>query len=445
MRALLCVWRQSEVTRFERGDGRPILGDNQRNMGTRTSILPLLTCLAILPVQSTAPVAARADEAPPAFKAAGLLTPEQLGGPHHTVAAEVRTEGYYHEFSITSDYGVFEAAGRSMLSVRLQEIKALSTLEDVSKTEVFLKSAGTSVVNVGKGVANAVTDPAATAKGVGSGVKRFGVNLGRRSKRIVEGAVTEDPAGEDAKESENAASSATKSLLGVSRAARRWAQKLGVDPYTTNPVMKAALDSIGEIDAAGSIATKVIVPIPGVVGMTATVGDLVWGKDPEELRKINEQRLKEIGVPAESAQRFFRNRWNSLSFQTRIIAALYAVKVPGIADYIESAIGSKSEREALFFVESAELLQQRHARAPFTAVLTDSRALVAVGADKRAILLLPVDWVRWTTAAETTLDEIGGRARTELHATTLGVALTGKASPTAAKELAARKWTLVGL
>ena len=43
------------------------------------------------------------------------------------------------------------------------------------------------------------------------------------------------------------------------------------------------------------IATKVALPIPKVVGMTATVGGLVWGKDPEELRKINEQRAQGTG------------------------------------------------------------------------------------------------------------------------------------------------------
>ena len=45
-------------------------------------------------------------------------------------------------------------------------------------------------------------------------------------------------------------------------AARRWAQKLGVDPYTNKPVLHDALVSIGKIDAAGSLAVKVAVPIP---------------------------------------------------------------------------------------------------------------------------------------------------------------------------------------
>jgi hypothetical protein len=410
-------------------------------MNTTASALICVVCVAGLTAGALRPTAAPADEPPPRFTAAQLLSPAQLKGPHHAVAGAVETEGCFHEFHIPSDFGAFDAAGRTMLAVRLHEIEALAQLEDVSKTEVFLKAAGTSVLNVGKGVATAVTKPTETAKGVGSGVKRLGVNLGRMTKRTVDSATGDDPA-EASKQGDNAAVSAGKSLAGISRASRRWAQKLGVDPYTTNAVLKKALDDIGEIDAAGSIATKVVLPIPGVVGMTATVSGLVWGKDPEELRKINEQRLKELGVAGDTAKRLFVNSAMTLSYETRLIAALHALKLPGSADRVAAAAASRHEREALFHVESAELVQQRHAKTPFTALLTDSLATVAVTADRRAVLLLPLDWVRWTSAADSTVREIASRARQELKATSLLIVLTGKTSSRAAKELAAQGWNV---
>ena len=411
-------------------------------MKSTTPVLICVVCLAGLTAGGLRSVAAQADEPPPTFTAAQLLAPAQVKGPHHAVASAVETEGFFHEFHIQSDFGAFDAAGRTLLAVRLHEIEALAQLEDVSKTEVFLKAAGTSVLNVGKGVATAVTKPTETAKGIGSGVKRFGVNLGRMTKRTVDSATGEDPA-EASKQGDNAAVSAGKSVLGVSRASRRWAQKLGVDPYTTNPVLKQALGDIGEIDAAGSIATKVVLPIPGVVGMTATVSGLVWGKDPEELRKLNEQRLKELGVPDATATQLFLNSAMTLSYETRIIAALYAVKLPGAADRVAAAADSRDAREALFHVESAELLQAQHAKTPFAALLTDSLATVAVTAGGKGVALLPLDWVRWTAAAESTLREIDGRVRKELKATSFGIMLTGKTSATAARELAARRWPVV--
>jgi hypothetical protein len=409
-------------------------------MKTYTSVLAAGLCLAALSAGALSPLAARSDEPPPSFTAAQLITPSQLKGPHHTVADAVTTDGYYHAFTIRSDFGEFDAEGLTLLAVRLQEVDALARLDEVSKTEVFLKAAGTSVVNVGKGVANAVTKPTETAKGIGSGVKRFGVNLGRMTKRTVDSATSDDPA-EASKPEGNAAASAASSVLGVNRAARRWAQKVGVDPYTTNAVLRKALNDFGEVDAAGSIATKVVLPVPGLVGMTATVSDLVWSKDPEELRKLNEQRLKELGVPDATAKKLFLNSAMTLSYETRLIAALHALKLRGSADRIAAA-DARHEREALFHVESAELLQRQHAKAAFSALLTDSRATVAVTGDHNAFLLLPLDWVRWTSAADATLREIASRARQELKATDLVIVLSGKASARAARELAARGWTV---
>ena len=77
-------------------------------------------------------------------------------------------------------------------------------------------------------------------------------------------------------------------MLGVNSAVRKWAAKVGVDPYTTNPTLKAALEGIAKVDAAGGLATKFVVPIPPLVGQAATVGNLVWTTDPESLRKMNE-------------------------------------------------------------------------------------------------------------------------------------------------------------
>ena len=40
----------------------------------------------------------------------------------------------------------------------------------------------------------------------------------------------------------------------------------------SRPVLHKALADIAKVDAAGSIATKVVVPIPAVVGLTSSIG-----------------------------------------------------------------------------------------------------------------------------------------------------------------------------
>ena len=376
-----------------------------------------------------------ADEPAPHFKASALVSKSILKGPHYTIDEAVVTEGYYHQFAIASDYGPFTALGRTVLTTRLNEIRAIAALNDVSKSEVFLKSAGGAVVDLGKGVANVVTKPTETAKGIGGGIKRFGVNLGRASKRAMTtegGASTGDSAPEGA----------ANTLLGVSSAMRKWAQKVGADPYTTNITLRNALKGIADVDVAGSIVTKVVVPVPMVVGTAADVGDLVWSKDPEELRKLNESRAKTLGASESVAGKYFKNGWFTLTMQTRLISALHAVNRPGCADYLQTATHADDEREALFYVESAELLQQQHAKTPVTRVLDDSQALVALAGSK-AVLLAPLDYVRSTDSAREVLTEVAGRARGELKATALELRVTGKVSADAAKAAKGAGWTVV--
>jgi hypothetical protein len=407
----------------------------------------------LLSLGAAALVVAAAYEAPRSFKASELLKPSQVKGPHHSVAPTVKTEGYLQVFDITSDYGPLEAEGKAMLLMRLHEVAALAELDQVSKSEVFLKAAGTSVLNVGKGFASAVKDPAATAKGVGGGIKRFGTNLGRKAKRTTDKAVDsvasddDNQAGGPEKSTTDKAAEAgtgmAYSVLGVNSGARKWAQKLGVDPYTTNPILKKALTDIGQIDAAGGIAAKVVVPIPMVVSGTASVGGLVWAKDPEELLKSNEQAFKELGVGGDVIKQLYLSKGFSLALHTRFATNLSAVHVPGCADYVATAAESDTEREALFFVESAEMMARFHKTAPVAALLPDSRALVAKTKDGRGVVMLPVDWVRWTEAYEKALGEVEKRAKAELGAAKLELRMTGAMSAVAKQEMVTRGWLVV--
>ena len=127
----------------------------------------------------------------------------------------------------------------------------------------------------------------------------------------------------------------------------------------------------------------------------------------------------------------------SRTYETRLIAALHAVKVKGCADYVDTATESETESEAMFFAESAEMLQRLHATTPVVAVLPDSRALVAKTKDGRAMVLVAIDWVRWTAAAQNSALEFRQRAKDELVATRLELQLTGRVSDRARRELEA--------
>lgn len=403
--------------------------------------------VTVLLLMATLASAAGSDyDAPATFQASKILPANVVKGPHHTVSEDVKGDGFYLLFHIESDFGAIDAEGRTVLQTRIREVDALRQLSEVSKGEVFAKAAGGAVLNVGKGVASVVKDPEGTVKGIGAGVKRFGGNLGRKTKRGADSVTKDDkkPEGADKSTDEKAAAasvSAADSVLGVNGAARKWAQKVNVDPYTTNPVLHKALVDLGRIDAAGSIATKVIVPIPMVVSTTASVGGLVWSADPEAIRKTNEKQLAELGVPKDVAARYFVNANYTVTGHVRFIAALYAVKAKGIVDYIDGAAEADDEREALFFVESAEMLAGLHKTAPVAAILEDSRAMIAKTAGS-AVALLPFDLLRWTEALQKSAIEIGSRAKKELGATALEVQLLGTATPAAKQGLTGAGWRI---
>jgi len=124
-------------------------------------------------------------------------------------------------------------------------------------------------------------------------------------------------------------------------------------------------------------------------------------------------------------------------------AALTAVKAKGSADYVAAAAEADTEREALFFTESAEMLQRFNAVSPVAELLPDSRALIAKTKDGRAVALVPVDWVQWTEPFARAVTEAGARAKKELAAGGLELHLTGKASDLAKKEATALGWKVV--
>jgi hypothetical protein len=402
---------------------------------------------AIMVMAAAGTLAAAAEFEPaPTFTASKVLPPALVKGPHYSIAEPVTTEGYYQEFKVVSEFGEIDAEGRTVLTTRIKEVDALARLSEVSKSAEFAKAAGGAVLSVGKGVANVVADPGGTAKGIGAGVKRFGTNLGRKAKRTADSATKDDkkegdPSKSDTEKAASGAGHAAESVVGVNGAARQWAKKLGVDPYTTNPVLHKALVDMGRIDAAGSIAVKIAVPIPKVVTATANVGDLVWSADPEEVRKHNEKMVADLATPKEAASAFFVNGNYTLTSQTRFTTALGAVKAKGCADYVDAASEATQEREALFFVESAELLAGLHKASPVTAILEDSRAMVARTGD-RAVALLPLDYVRWTEASQKAATEMAQRAQKELGAKVLEMRVTGKVSDGARKGLTAAGWQI---
>jgi hypothetical protein len=117
------------------------------------------------------------------------------------------------------------------------------------------------------------------------------------------------------------------------------------------------------------------------------------------------------------------------------------VNVKGCADYVDTAADADDEREALFFVESAEWLVGLNKTEPVSSILTDSRTIVAK-TGTRAVALLPVDWVRWKEELQKVTSELAARAKRELGTTALEMRVTGTVTAAAKAGLGAEGWSV---
>src|SRR5215471_9347797 len=99
------------------------------------------------------------------MKASDFLDAGLLKGPHHQVGDAVGTDGAFNSYAIASHFGEFTAPSTSIAVVRIHEIGALVSLQDVNKALVAAGAAGDALVGMGGGALHVVKHPVDTAKG----------------------------------------------------------------------------------------------------------------------------------------------------------------------------------------------------------------------------------------------------------------------------------------
>src|SRR6185369_6753436 len=258
-----------------------------------------LPCLAQTPEPFEVRRAEPVFEELPELNASEILKPELLKGPHYVVRDPVPTNVGMNQFTIDSDFGVFEADGNEMLLQRLKEIDAIARLAEVSRTDEFKKSllvAAKSPLNSAKNIAR---DPAQAISNVPKGLMKF---LGRAKESVQ----NVGKGGNDARDG-----SRMKDAIGYSDKKRKIALEMGIDPYTTNTVLQKQLDDLAWASWAGGFSFSVAtLPISGaagaaltVTGVNSTVEDLLHEKTPSELEQINRATFRAMGASASDVER----------------------------------------------------------------------------------------------------------------------------------------------
>jgi hypothetical protein len=417
---------------------------NQRTMRNRTRILCVVvalgatvSCLAQTPEPFEVRRAEAVFEELPELKASEILKPELLKGPHYVVRDPVPTASGMNQFTIDSDFGLFEADGNEMLLQRLKEIDAIARLRDVSRTDEFKKSlvaAAKSPLNSAKNIAR---DPAQAISNVPKGIMKF---FGR-AKQTVEN--VGKGGGEDDGEGNR-----MKDAIGYSDKKRKIALQMGVDPYSTNAVLQKELDDVAWASWAGGFTFSVATfPISGPIGaaltvtnLNSTVEQLLRDKSPSELEQINRATFRAMGASASDIERILHGGAFTPTQSTAFAVNLKALK--GVANrgaFVKvAAQKSTTEADALFCVYTAALMDQIHEKTPITRIVMLHDFPICVAKDGTIIVALEWDYAAWTAGAAAFTDEVQKFAEKPGQGAHAFVGLSGQVSPRLREELEKR-------
>lgn len=401
-------------------------------------------------------------EVPPVLEADRYLAPDVLRGDHHVVGDAVRNDGYMNTYAIDSEFGEFEAYGEPLLAIRLREIEALAELDELSKTKVFAAALAKGAMSQVTTVTEFATHPVDTVKGVPGGVKRMFKRTKRTVKKGTEAAkdLVDDSEEADAgaepgegskdgeddgalKEGAEAGQKYAKKYFGVSGAERRWAEKLGVDPYSANEVLRREIKKVAKVDAAGGLTVR-LAPIPRIPGVSyiKDLSKLVWRTDPWELREINRKALVAMGGDTELVEEFLGNAFFNPSAQTFLVSVLSDLpSVEGRSLVVGLAALAESQEEASFFIQAIKMLAGfKGSGVQITGLLGGGRLPGVLTGDARLVLLIPVDHIFWTEGIAAAADGPFAQVGKDLSIMSRELWFRGRVSERCRKELGARGW-----
>jgi len=334
-------------------------------------------------------------ENPQDAKASDILPAQMIAGDHYKIRDAVAADGFSYLYTVDSDYGLFMPQGNHAVSKLIPEIKAITALKEIKKNSLYLEAVAKSGVMPVKFAKGLVTDPVDTITSVPKGV-------GHLFADVYTGITTKKDPSQD---------SAAKAMLGVSSYKRELANQLGVDVYSSNPVLQDELNAVGWTGAMGNLTVSAaLAPIGGPVamayGMTRTaqqMNDIFKDTPPQRLRQMNEEKLLAMGVSKEITKKFLDHPSFTPRHETIIVTDLAAIEgAKGAEAFITRALLANDEVTANLFQDMAEMMLGYHQTvSPITDISVVSGLVFAQSKSGSVLMPLAIDNAVWTEKAAT--------------------------------------------
>jgi len=364
-----------------------------------------------------------------------FLPAELLKSEHHTVLDHVEPFRLTNHFTISSPFGQFEAYGQDMLRIRVQEIQALAKLKEEGQLDQ-LASFGHGVAHAAMGpfkfVVNLLTHPVNTAVEIPKGVWRATTRI--KEMVIGERGRLEDSAGQE--------------LIGFSIVKRKIANKLGVDAYSSNPVLQKTLDRLSWAGYAGNTGVRLLtIPVAGPAGailtgttLSTAVSNLIRDYAPEDLRRLNREKLEDMGIEESIIEDFLGHEWYSPRHETVIVQALSEMHaVANRGRFLEVAMTARFEEDALFFQRLSEMLVAYHLtiRPLADIVAIDNQLVMGYANNHTLIAMIPIARLTWQREVARAAQQILNWKDSDHPTQKVEAWISGDPTPLAAKNLKA--------
>ncbi len=394
---------------------------------------PLATGMLLLALlASSVPAPAQQFDSPGPRQASRLLQPPQSVSAIHKVDELVPIAAHTYVFTLQTNWGPMRAYGYDALVLLLRELYAIQSLEHTSKTEAYGKALGKAATAPIRAVENLASDPGGTITGIPRGIgamfSRIGDSLGGGSGDGVVGTVT-----------------------GSAAKKREIAVRYNVSPYSANKVLQDRIAELARAEALGGLTMSAAsIAMPGGIGMvfsatrtSQNLRALLRDRTPAELREINYETLRNLGVPVEDARDFLANTAYDPLRQTVLVQSLAVLGgARQLESYVRLADVADDADEAFLYQRIAQMMAGYVAQGKqIDNVGVIHHLPVALSTERDALLFVPVDELLWTPASAQTaaafdriVDPLQPR-RKELY-------IAGYASASMKRELAARGWTL---
>ncbi len=451
-------------------------GPCRSGTGWRSRLAAVAVCLvAALPQLHAATAPATGDDAPASAVAGGtrvavsrLVAPSLQSSPLHTLEPQALIRGHLAIFTLRTPYGPIEAEGVEMLEVRVQELLVLEELQRISSAEIYVRAIGAQSMRTLRSVGQVLLHPVDTVAGIPQGVVRFfrrkfgdgvddaveltdevrhtaGDEDGRFADAVRPGAKPRvDKLESGQQRTQRRARKIALDYIGYEDARRFWSKRLGVDPYSSNPLIKSRLDSLAWSAFAGGKTVSFALDTLSAgaseaLSVTRRLNEVVWELEPVKLGRLNYQRLEAVGCGGMPARRLVNRGRYSPTQQTALVDALEQLRpAQGCTEVLKLAAALESEVETRYIVNALRLMLHFHANSGGNRrIRLVGTGLMLETSANEWVLPLPVDYLMWTKGTRGYFDQKAFRTARKT------LLVSGKASPTAMRELTQRGWSIV--